>query len=83
MIRIYADFNNSDEQERVRLNTVGSLEDLEKHRHALKDGLKVILYMTGEFEVHGTLVFDGGIWNGIPEWETIRYENPEDAPAQE
>lgn len=72
MIRIYADFNSKDEQGRVWLNTVGALEDIEQHRSELKEGLEVILYMTDEFEVRGTLTFDK-IWLGIPDWDTIHY----------
>ena len=72
MLRIYADFNNTGEDDRVRLNTVGSLRDLRALEGQLADGLRVILYMTDEFEVEGTLVFDT-IWNGIPDWSTIKY----------
>jgi hypothetical protein len=74
LIRIYADFNSSDEHGRVRLSTVGSREDIEKHRDGLKEGLEVILYSPGDFEVRGTLTFDR-IWLGIPDWDTIRYED--------
>lgn len=77
MIRIYADFNCIDEQDRVTLNTVGSLKDIERHRSQLKEGLKAIFYMTNEFEVRGTLTFDR-IWRGIPDWTTIRHYNPKD-----
>lgn len=72
MIRIYADFNCQDEQGRVRLSTVGSRKDIERHRASLKEGMEVILYTPGDFEVHGTLTFDG-IWLGIPDFATIRY----------
>lgn len=74
MIRIYADFNSSDEQGRVRLSTVGSRKDIERHRPSLKEGMEVILYTPGDFEVRGTLTFDR-IWLGIPDWSTIRYED--------
>ena len=76
MVRIYADFNNTDEQGRVRLSTVGSKRDLDAHKDEVTDGLRVILYMTDEFEVEGALVFDG-IWRGIPVWSTIKYTPPE------
>jgi hypothetical protein len=46
--------------------------DLEPHKDALVDGLKVILYTPGEFEVEGTLVFEE-IWLAIPDPDTIRY----------
>lgn len=72
MIRIYADFNSTDEQDRVRLSTTGSRKDIELHRSQLKEGLEVILYMSDEFEVRGTLTFDN-IWLGIPDWDTIYY----------
>jgi hypothetical protein len=79
MIRIYADFNNCDEHDRVMLNTVGSLKDIEQYKDILEEGMMVILYMTDEFEVCGTLSFEG-IWIGVPDWNTIRYETPKDAP---
>lgn len=72
MLRIYADFNNSDEQGRVRLNTAGSKKDLDAHAGELADGLRVILHMMDEFEVDGALVFDQ-IWRGVPDWGTIRH----------
>lgn len=79
MIKIYADFNSCDEQGRVRLSTVGSLESINQYKELLAEGMRVILYTTGEFEVCGTLVFEK-IWLGIPDWSTIHYLNPEDAP---
>jgi hypothetical protein len=79
MIRIYADFNSSDAQGRVMLNTVGSLRDLEKHKDMVAEGLKVILYMPNDFEVVGTITFDK-IWMGVPDWSTVRYEDRAKAP---
>ena len=72
MLRIYADFNDSDEQGRVRLDPRGSRTDVRAHGDALVEGLRVVLYMTDELEVEGTLVFEQ-IWRGIPDWSTIRY----------
>jgi len=73
-VRIYADFNNTDEQGRVALNTVGSLEDLKQYGDTLNDGDEVILYAPDEFEVRATLVFDRA-WRGLPNWETlVRFE---------
>ena len=81
MLRIFADFNNSDQQGRVRLNTVGAREDLDPHRNALKEGMKVILYMP-DLEVTGTLVFDEEIWKGIPDWSTTRHIDHEDRATE-
>ena len=74
MIRIYADFNNLDEAERVVLSCMGSLKDIDRCKEKLATGMKVILYMPNEFEVTATLDFDG-VWNGIPDWDTIHYLN--------
>ena len=76
MIRIYADFNTQDEQGRVVLTAVGSRRDIEEHEGMLAEGM-VLLYMTDEFEVEGTLVFDR-VWNAIPNYATLHYINPED-----
>lgn len=68
-VRIYADFNSTDETGRVW----GLLEaDLENQRHLLADGLKVILHMDEGFEIVGTLVFENNSWLAIPDWTTLR-----------
>jgi hypothetical protein len=76
MVRIYADFNHRDEQYRVVLDTVGSLEDIKTHEDVLAEGVNVLLYMEDEFEVEGTLVFDG-VWLAVPDFDTFRYMNAE------
>lgn len=78
MIRIFADFNNVDLKGRVRLNTAGSLRDMAEHKSELREGLEVILYTSDEFEVRGTLVYDLGMWKGVPRMETILYYDEED-----
>lgn len=50
-----------------------SIRDLAAMGDALRDGAKVILYMTDEYEVEGVLVRDGDIWLGRPDYSTIRY----------
>jgi hypothetical protein len=77
MIRIYADFNSQDDQGRVILNTVGSIEDLKRHEHELSEGTEVLLYMD-DVELHGTLVFEEDVWMGLPDFDTIRHLTPED-----
>ena len=60
--RIYADFNNCDEPGRVRLNTIGSLRDLD-HVGPLKEGEMLELYDT-ELRVVGKAEFSrvDNIW---------------------
>jgi hypothetical protein len=60
---IYVDFNNCDQQGRVRLNVVGSLRDLASTGVRLEDG--VALHLTdNELEVNGIAEFskEESIW---------------------
>jgi hypothetical protein len=41
--RIYADFHNADAQGRIRLNCIGTMEDLSQQQVALGEGLAVTL----------------------------------------
>ncbi|MFZ2959788.1 MAG: hypothetical protein WA705_23145 [Candidatus Ozemobacteraceae bacterium] len=61
MIRIWGDFNSRDEEDRIRLNTVGSLEDLDKYPKQIRGGLRIIVF-DDDFEVDGILEFSEGIW---------------------
>ena len=72
-IRLYADFNNMTEDDKVLLSAVGSRRDVEQHQNRLTEGLVVIL-SDNEFEVEARLVRDAdhGIWLGIPYWSTRR-----------
>ena len=74
VIRIYADFNNCEENGKVRLNTNGSLGDLFRVKKQIHAGMPVWLY-DEEFEVESKLEYDKKwkIWMGDPHWSTIRY----------
>lgn len=76
-IRIYADFNNATEDEKVRLNTVGSLADIRKMRAPPIEGMKVLLH-DEELEVQARLTRapDGENWLGIPDWSTRQEVEP-------
>jgi hypothetical protein len=75
IIRIYCDWNRGIDDTHYDLGCVGSVEDLTKNEHALKEGLRVILYQTAELEAEGVLEFDAEKkrWIGVPDWSTIRY----------
>lgn len=81
MIKIYADENERDEQDRYLLDIPGSLKDIERHRDVIAEGLKVVLDVQHEFEVEATLTFDE-FWRAIPDMTTIKYLDPEDEPNQ-
>ena len=74
MLRIYCDFNNAIDERRYSLNCVGSLKDIERVGNHLKDGMKVVLYQTGELEAEATIHNDlEWGWVGIPDWKTKKY----------
>lgn len=42
--RIYVDFHNADSQGRIRLNSIGTVEDLSQQQVELREGLDLALY---------------------------------------
>lgn len=62
-----------DEEGRFLLIVEGSLSDIAKHESEMRVGDRIIVYMTGEFEVVGRLEFQGGCWRATPDWSTIKY----------
>jgi hypothetical protein len=73
--RVYADFHNADAQGRLRLNCVGTVEDLAHHQIMLRDGLLLTLYSEG-VEAEGQVQFstDEHIWVVVIDWSTTREE---------
>ena len=71
--RIYADFHNADEQGRLRLNCVGTIEDLARYRVELRDGEKLILY-SEELEADGVVQYSEieRLWVAAVDWQQIR-----------
>jgi hypothetical protein len=74
-IRIYADFNNCEEDGKVRLNSRGSLDDLSQVKNKIRSSMLVWIY-DEELEVETELQYSQKwkIWLGEPNWSTIRYE---------
>jgi hypothetical protein len=71
--RVFVDFHNADAQGRLRLNCVGSIEDLAHQREGLRNGQSLILY--GEdLEVDGIVEFSAEekIWVAVIDWDQIR-----------
>ncbi len=70
--RVFADFHNADEQGRVRLNCIGTVEDLARQRVTLKDGLRLTIY-SEELEVEGTIQFsdEENIWVAVFDWDSV------------
>jgi hypothetical protein len=53
--RVFVDFHNADGQGRLRLNTVGSIENLAHQRVKLRTGQSLTLY-SEELEVDGSVM---------------------------
>jgi hypothetical protein len=71
--RIFVDFHNADEQGRLRLNCIGTIEDLAQHQTELANGQPLTLY--GEdLEVDGVVQFSEQekIWVAVIDWHQIR-----------
>jgi hypothetical protein len=71
--RVFADFHNADAQGRLRLNCIGTVEDLAQHQIVLREDLPLILY-SEELEVEGVAQYstDEHIWVAVIEWNAIR-----------
>jgi hypothetical protein len=81
--RIYADFHNADAQGRLRLNCIGTLEDLSQQQVALRQGLVLTLYsddlddkgQLDELLVDGVVAFseEEHCWVAAIDWDAIRH----------
>jgi hypothetical protein len=84
---IYADFHNADTRGRVRLNCVGTVEDLARQQVQLREGLTLTLYsddadVDGKFtelQVPGVVEYskDERCWVAVIDWTAIQH-----VPAQ-
>jgi hypothetical protein len=91
MPKIYADFQNADAFGRVRLNCVGTVEDLAEQQVDLRDGLLLTLY-SDDLDTQGQLdelLVDGIVsfseeercWVAVIDWSAIRHASGRKAEA--
>ena len=75
--RIFADFHNADPKGRLRLNCVGTVEDLVCQKISLQDGQPLILY-SEELEVDGVVQYseEESLWVAVIDWKKIREATP-------
>jgi hypothetical protein len=81
--KVYADFNNADARGRLRLNCVGTIEDLAKQGITLRDGLALTLYSDDldasekldEMLVDGVVSYsdEERCWVASIDWATIQH----------
>ena len=71
--KVFADFHNADAKGRLRLNCIGTVEDLAQQQIVLRDGLSLILY-SEELEVEGVVQYstDENVWVAVIDWNAIR-----------
>jgi hypothetical protein len=66
---------------RIRLNCVGTMQDLARQEITLYEGLPLILY-SEEFEMDGLVQYSAteNVWVALIDWDAIRHQ--EEAVAQ-
>jgi hypothetical protein len=71
--RIFADFQNADSQGRLRLNCIGTIEDLSRQGTKLIDGEKLSIY-SEELEADAVVAYsdEEKIWVATIDWDKIR-----------
>ncbi len=71
--KVFVDFNNSDRLGRVRLNTVGTVQDLSQLGIVLSEGAAIIL-RSFELEAEGTVTYSSeeGVWVAKIDWDEIQ-----------
>ncbi|MEH2161666.1 MAG: hypothetical protein V7K38_11595 [Nostoc sp.] len=73
MPRIFADFHNADNQGRLRLNCIGTVEDLACQNIELQDGKLLTLY-SEDLEVEGMVQYstEENLWVAAIDWNAIK-----------
>jgi hypothetical protein len=71
--KVFADFHKADAKGRLRLNCIGTVEDLAQQQIVLRDGLSLTLY-SEELEVEGVVQYstDANVWVAVIDWNAIR-----------
>ncbi len=81
--KVYADFHNADSQGRIRLNCIGTVEDLSQQQVELREGLVLTLYsddldergQLDELLVDGVVSFseEEHCWVAAIDWTAIHH----------
>ncbi len=85
--KVYADFQNADISGRVRLNCIGTSEDLVQQRISLREGMVLTLYsddldangQLDELRVDGVVAFsdEENCWVAAIDWAAIHHASDE------
>lgn len=90
--KIYADFQNLDDSNRLRLTCAGTKEDLDREGIELREGLVLTFYMDDaddrgepdELRAEGVVHFDEGesTWVASVDWSAIHHASEEESPSR-
>ncbi|NEQ68172.1 MAG: hypothetical protein F6K21_22245 [Symploca sp. SIO2D2] len=71
--KVFADFHNADTQGRLRLNCLGTIEDLARQGIELQDG-QLLTFYSEELEVEGTVQFshEENVWVAVIDWNALK-----------
>jgi hypothetical protein len=89
--KVYADFQNLDDSNRLRLTCAGTKQDLEREGIELSEGLVLTFYMDDaddggepdELRVEGVVHYDAteSAWVASVDWSAIRHASDEEDPS--
>lgn len=81
--KVFADFHNADSQGRLRLNCIGTIEDLARHNIELQDGQLLTLY-SEDLEVAGVVQYSSEekLWVAAINWNAIKQLDEIAIPAK-
>jgi hypothetical protein len=90
--KVYADFQNLDDFNRLKLTCAGTSEDLQRQGIQLRDGLVLTFYMDDaddqgrpdELRVEGTVLYNEAehSWVAAVDWSAVRHASEESSPDQ-
>lgn len=71
--RVFADFHNTDAQGRLRLNCIGTVEDLARQQITLQENQPLTLY-SEDLEVEAQVKYSSeeNIWVALIDWAAIK-----------
>jgi hypothetical protein len=80
--KIFVDFQNADAQGRLRLNCIGTIEDLACQGVALSEGLGLTVY-SEDLEVDGQAHYSAEekLWVAVMDWKALRAGGTVETPA--
>ena len=80
LFKVFADFNNADKLGRIRLNTIGTENDVKEKNIEFQPGMEILLDDSEELSVLGIVEFsvEENIWVAKIDWkqlETLNQKN--------